>query len=262
MEKIMPVLFVGHGSPMNAIEDNEFTGSWKEISKKIPKPEAILAISAHYEREDTGVTSSEKLKTIHDFYGFPQKLYDQKYDCPGSKELIKKVKNLVKEVNFDSGWGIDHGVWCVLSKMYPDADIPVVELSINRRLGMQQHYELAKKLYRLREEGILIFCTGNVVHNLMLARMSETPYKWAVSFDENVKKYVTSRNDLKLINYERIGEESLLSVNSAEHYIPFIYSLGATNKNETASFFCEKIVFASVSMRCILFEAKEKLTGL
>ncbi|MCQ1534516.1 4,5-DOPA dioxygenase extradiol [Methanosarcina sp. KYL-1] len=257
MGKIMPVLFIGHGSPMNAIEDNEFTGSWGNISKKIPKPKAILAISAHYEREDTSVTSGEKLKTIHDFYGFPQELYDQKYDCSGSKELVTKVKDLIKEVNFDSKWGIDHGVWCVLSRMYPDADIPVVELSINRKLNMQQHYDLARKLYKLREEGILIFCTGNVVHNLMLARMSETPYKWATSFDENVKKYVTARDDLKLVNYESLGEDALLSVNSAEHYIPLIYALGATDKNESVSFFCEKIVYSSVSMRCILFEGKK-----
>ena len=252
----MPVLFIGHGSPMNAIEDNEFTRSWRDISKKIPKPEAILAISAHYEREDSSVTSNEKLKTIHDFYGFPQELYDQKYDCSGSKELVTKVKDLIKEVNFDSKWGVDHGVWSVLSKMYPDADIPVVELSINRKLSMQQHYDLAKKLCKLREEGIIIFCTGNVVHNLMLARMPGTPYKWAISFDEKVKKYVTTRDDMKLVNYELLGEEALLSVNSAEHYIPLIYSLDATNKNETASFFSEEIVFASVSMRCILFETK------
>ncbi|AAM03930.1 4,5-DOPA dioxygenase extradiol [Methanosarcina acetivorans] len=256
MEKVMPVLFVGHGSPMNAIEENEFTESWREISEKISRPKAILAISAHYEREDSSVTSNEKPKTIHDFYGFPKELYDQKYDCSGSKELITKVKDLAQEVDFDSRWGIDHGVWCVLSKMYPNADIPVVELSINRKLSMQQHYDLARKLYKLREEGILIFCTGNVVHNLMLARMSGTPYKWASSFDEKVKKYVTARDDLKLVNYELLGEDALLSVNSAEHYIPLIYALGATDRNESVSFFCEEIVLASVSMRCILFEDK------
>ncbi|AKB27120.1 Uncharacterized protein ygiD [Methanosarcina siciliae T4/M] len=256
MEKVIPVLFIGHGSPMNAIEENEFTESWREISEKIPKPKAILAISAHYEREDSSVTSNEKPRTIHDFYGFPKELYDLKYDCSGSKELITEVKNLAQEVNLDSRWGIDHGVWCVLSKMYSDADIPVAELSINRKLSMQQHYDLARKLCKLREEGILIFCTGNVVHNLMLARMSETPYKWATSFDEKVKKYVTARDDLKLVNYESLGEDALLSVNSAEHYIPLVYALGATDKKESVSFFCEKIVFASVSMRCILFEAK------
>jgi len=255
MEKIMPVLFVGHGSPMNAIEENEFTKSWKDISKKIPKPKAILAISAHYEREDTSVTSNEILTTIHDFYGFPRQLYDQKYDCPGSKELIIKIKDLIENVSFDSKWGVDHGVWCVLSKMYPDAEIPLVELSINRKLRMRQHYELGKKLYKLREEGILIFCTGNIVHNLMMARMPGSPYKWAISFDEKVKKFVTAWDDLKLVNYESIGEDALLSVNSAEHYIPLIYSLGATNENESISFFCEKIVYATISMRCILFES-------
>jgi len=253
MEKIMPVLFVGHGSPMNAIEDNEFTKTWENISKKIPKPKAILAISAHYEREDTSVTSNEILKTIHDFYGFPQQLYDQKYDCPGSQELVIKIKDLIENVNFDSKWGIDHGVWCVLSKMYPNAEIPLVELSINRKLSMQQHYELGKKLSKLREEGILIFCTGNVVHNLMMANISGSPYKWAIRFDEKVKKFVTTRDDLKLINYKLIGEDALLSVNSAEHYIPLIYSLGSTNKNENVSFFCEDIVYSTISMRCILF---------
>lgn len=253
MEKIMPVLFVGHGSPINAIEDNKFTRSWENISKKIPKPKAILAMSAHYEREDTSVTSNEILKTIHDFYGFPQQLYDQKYDCPGSMELTVKIKDLIEDVNFDFKWGIDHGVWCVLSKMYPNAEIPLVELSINRNLSMQQHYELGKKLSKLREEGILIFCTGNVVHNLMMANISRSPYKWAISFDEKVKKFVTTRDDLKLINYKLIGEDALLSVNSAEHYIPLIYSLGSTNKNESVSFFCEEIVYATISMRCILF---------
>lgn len=251
----MPVLFVGHGSPMNAIEDNEFTRIWEDISKKIPKPEAILAISAHYEREDTSVTSNGILKTIHDFYGFPQQLYAQKYDCSGSKELIIKIKALIEDVNFDSKWGVDHGVWCVLSKMYPNAEIPLVELSINRKINMLQHYELGKKLHKLREEGILIFCTGNVVHNLMMARMSGSPYKWAISFDEKVERFVTARDDQKLVNYELIGEDALLSVNSAEHYIPLIYSLGATNKNESISFFCEEIVYASISMRCILFES-------
>jgi 4,5-DOPA dioxygenase extradiol len=253
MENIMPVLFVGHGSPMNAIEDNEFTRSWEYISKKIPKPRAIMAISAHYEREDTSVTSSEILKTIHDFYGFPRQLHDQKYDCPGSKELIIKIRDLIENVNFDSKWGIDHGVWSVLSKMYPDAEIPLVELSINRKLSMQQHYELGKKLYKLRQEGILIFCTGNIVHNLMMTKMSGNPYKWAINFDEIVKDFITVREDLKLINYDLIGEDALLSVNSAEHYIPLIYSLGATKKNERVNFFCEEIVFASISMRCILF---------
>lgn len=255
MEKIMPVLFVGHGSPMNAVENNEFTRSWEDISQKIPRPVAILAISAHYEREDTSVTSNEILKTIHDFYGFPRQLYDQKYDCPGSKELVLKIKDLIESVNFDSKWGVDHGVWCVLSKMYPNAGIPLVELSINRKLSMQQHYELGKKLYKLREEGIFIFCTGNIVHNLMMAKMSGSPYKWAMSFDEKVKKFVTARDDLKLVNYKLIGEDALLSVNSAEHYIPLIYSLGATNKNENVSFFCEEIVYAAISMRCILFES-------
>jgi len=240
MQKIMPVLFVGHGSPMNAIEDNEFTRSWENISKKTPKPKAILAISAHYEREDTSVTSNDILKTVHDFYGFPRQLYDKKYDCPGSKELVIKIKDLIEDVNSDSKWGVDHGVWCVLSKMYPDAEIPIVELSINRKLGMRQHYELGKKFSKLREDGILIFCTGNIVHNLMTAKMSGSPYKWAKSFDEKVKKFITARDYLKLINYELIGEDALLSVHSAEHYIPLIYSLGATNKNESASFFVKR----------------------
>jgi 4,5-DOPA dioxygenase extradiol len=145
-------------------------------------------------------------------------------------------------------------VWSVLSKMYPDAEISVVEMSINRKLSMKQHYELGKKLNKLRKEGILIFCTGNVVHNLMMVQMSGSPYKWAISFDEKVKKFVTARDDMKLVDYELIGEEALLSVNTAEHYIPLIYSLGVTNKNENASFFGEKIVYASISMRCILFE--------
>lgn len=254
MEYIMPVLFVGHGSPMNAIENNEFTRSWEYISKKIPKPRAIIAISAHYEREDISVTSNETLKTIHDFYGFPRQLYDQKYDCPGSKELVIKIKALLENVNFDSKWGIDHGVWIVLSKMYPDAEIPVVELSINRKLSMLEHYELGKKLHKLRKEGILIFCTGNIVHNLMMLKMSGSPYKWAINFDEKVKNFITARDDIKLINYDLIGEDAFLSINSAEHYIPLIYSLGATKKNERISFFCEEIIFASISMRCVLFE--------
>ncbi len=186
MEKIMPVLFSGHGSPMNAIENNAFTKNWENISKKIPKPKAILVISAHSEREDTSVTSNKILKTIHDFYGFTQQLYEHKYDCSDSQELVIKIKDLIEDVNIDSKWGIDHGVWCVLSKMYPNAEIPLVELSINRNLSMQQHYELGTKLSELTEEGILIFCTGNVVHNLMMANMSGSPYKWAISFDEKV----------------------------------------------------------------------------
>jgi 4,5-DOPA dioxygenase extradiol len=145
-------------------------------------------------------------------------------------------------------------VWSVLSKMYPDAEISVVEMSINRKLSMQLHYEMGKKLYKLREEGILIFCTGNIVNNIMMTQMSGSLYKWAISFDEKVKKFVTDRNDMKLVDYELIGEEALLSVNTTEHYIPLIYPLSVTNKNKNASFFGEKIVYASISMRCILFE--------
>jgi 4,5-DOPA dioxygenase extradiol len=253
---MIPAIFIGHGSPMNAIEDNEFTRAWKEIALLFPKPMAILAISAHWETKGSQVSAMTAPATKHDFYGFPEILSMQTYPAPGSPDLASKIKDLVKgtEIKFDHySWGFDHGTWSVLKQMYPLADIPVIQLSIDIHKTFLQHFDLARELQPLRQTDILILCSGNIVHNLLLIKWSSTGianegYDWAVEFDSWVKKCLTE-NDLEILwDYQAMGKSGALAVPSTEHYIPLIYLTGLKTDKEHFSFYCEKVIGGSLSI--------------
>jgi len=253
MNPTMPVLFVGHGSPMNAIEDNEFSSAWKQASREIPTPKAILCVSAHWETLGPQVTAMEKPRTIHDFYGFPRQLSELQYPAPGSPELARRVMGLVKAgtVSEDQSWGLDHGTWSVLRRMYPGADIPVVQLSLDRSQQAPYHYRLGKELRALRDEGVLILGSGNIVHNLRLMVWQDTAFDWAQEYDAQVKQWILAGEHEPIIHYEQHGRPAMLAVNSAEHYLPLLYVLGLQDEGETVGFFAEKLWGGSLSMRCV-----------
>lgn len=252
---LMPVLFAGHGNPMNAILDNSFTKGWSNSVKDLKTPKAILCISAHWETKGTFVTAMEKPKTIHDFYGFPKALFDLQYPSPGSPDYAKEVTELVKKttVKLDYDWGLDHGTWSVLVKMYPKADIPVFQMSLDYSQSAQYHYDLAKELAGLRKKGVLIVGSGNIVHNLRMADLSDKaePYDWAIEFDATAKKLIDSGDHQKLIDYKKLGNSALLSIPSPEHYLPLLYTLALKEKDEKVSYFNEEIAFRSGSMRSV-----------
>ncbi len=251
----MPVLFLGHGSPMNAIEDNEFSHSWEDAARQIPTPKAILCISAHWETQGSQVTAMAAPRTIHDFYGFPRPLFEKQYPAPGSPELANKVIQLIKKSNVspDETWGLDHGTWSVLCRMYPQADIPVVQLSLDRETKNSQHYQLGKELQPLRQEGVLIIGSGNIVHNLRMMVWEDTAFDWAAEYDGKVKQWILDGDHESIIHYEKYGKAAMLAVNSAEHYLPLLYILGLKEKDEPISFFADKIWGGSISMRCVKF---------
>lgn len=254
-EKQMPVLFVGHGSPMNAIEENEFSQTWKTIGKTLPRPKAILCISAHWETPSTQVTGMAAPRTIHDFYGFPRELNEMRYPAAGSPELAERVIQLLgpEQVTVDQRWGLDHGTWSVLARMYPQADIPVVQLSLAQSRDGQFHYDLAKKLLALRDEGVLILGSGNVVHNLGLVNPDLEAYPWAAEFDRLVKTSIENGDHQPLIQFQQQGRSALLATNSAEHYLPLLYILALKQPGEKITFYCEKLFWGSLSMRCVQF---------
>lgn len=253
MTNRMPVLFLGHGSPMNAIENNEFSRAWIALGKTLPSPKAILCISAHWETEGTQVTAMAKPRTIYDFYGFPPELYAMKYTVPGSPEFARHVRDLVGEdrISPDLTWGLDHGTWSVLSRLFPKADVPVIQLSLDTIKSAQEHYDLGRQLQPLRDEKILIVGSGNIVHNLRVAVFDDTAYDWAVEFDGKVKQWILDDNHAAIIQYDKQGSQAALAVNSAEHYKPLLYALGAKEPGEPVSFFTEKVWGGSISMRSV-----------
>lgn len=252
---IMPVLFIGHGNPMNAIEDNEHSRSWKNIASTLPKPRAILCISAHWETKGTFVTAMEKPRTIHDFGGFPQALFDAQYPAPGAPELAKETAmNITKaSVGLDSSWGLDHGAWSVLLPMFPEADIPVLQLSLDFSKPPNYHYELAKELATLRERGVLIIGSGNIVHNLRMIQWGGGKYDWAEEFDSKVKQYIDSGNHQPLIEYEQLGNAAKLSVPTNEHYLPMLYVLALANTG-IPTYFNDTVELGSISMRSFIVQ--------
>lgn len=252
----MPVLFVGHGSPMNAIEDNEFSLYWEKLAQEIPVPQAVLVISAHWLTRGTFVTAMSQPKTIHDFGGFPQELFDVQYPAPGKPQLATEIKTLVHsvEVGLDHDWGLDHGTWSVVKRMYPDAHIPVLQLSIDFYKGAQFHYDLARELSELRKKGVLIIGSGNMVHNLRMVtwqKPQDFAYDWATEMNETFKKYIANGNHQALINWEKLGEAAKLAIPTPDHYYPLIYTLGLQDKNEEASFFNDKVVMGSLNMTSV-----------
>ena len=251
----MPVLFVGHGSPMNAIEENEFVQEWRAVAKTLPTAIAILCVSAHWETRGTSVTVMEKPRTIHDFGGFPQKLFEVQYPAPGSPGLAKEARRIIKktEIAFDEKWGLDHGCWSVLKRMFPAADIPVVQMSLDYTRDAQYHYDLAKELIPLRKKGILIIGSGNMVHNLRLIdwnKISETGfgYDWAIEAGEKMKRYILSNDHQSLINYRSQGKAFDLAIPTPEHFLPLIYVLALKEGNERIELFNDKPVMGSLTM--------------
>lgn len=255
--KKMPVLFIGHGSPMNAIEENEFVQGFRNIANEIAKPYAILCVSAHWETRGTFVTAMEKPITIHDFGGFPQELFEVQYPAPGSPELAKETKALTKktEVGLDDQWGLDHGSWSVIKHMYPDANIPVVQLSLDYSQTPQNHYELAQELKSLREKGVLIIGSGNMVHNLRMVawrKLNETyGFDWALEASEKMKEFIVNDNHKSLINYSQHGKPFQLSIPTPEHYLPLLYALALKDKNDKVSLFNDKPVGGSITMTSV-----------
>jgi 4,5-DOPA dioxygenase extradiol len=256
--ELMPVLFVGHGSPMNAIQDNEFSRSWKEIGKSLPKPRAILVISAHWETRGTFVTAMEKPQTIHDFGGFPQELFNVEYPAPGSPQLARETKSTIvkTDVGLDDKWGLDHGAWSILKHLYPKADVPVVQLSLDYMQKPQYHYDLAKELAALRRKGILIIGSGNIVHNLRMVawdKMNEPEFgfDWAIEANDKIKSLIEAGDHTSLINYSSLSKAVNLAVPSPDHYLPLLYTLALQEKNEKLSFFNDKAVMGSLTMTSV-----------
>lgn len=253
----MPVLFLGHGSPMNAIEENEFVEGWRTIGKIIPKPAAVLCISAHWETSGTFVTGMETPKTIHDFGGFPDELYEIQYPAPGNPDLAREIANLVTttRVRSDDSWGLDHGCWSVLKHLYPDADITVLQMSLDYDLNAQQHYDLAKELRILREKGILVVGSGNMVHNLRMVawdKLNEDyAYEWALEAGEKMKKYILTGDHQKLIDYKSQGRSFDLAIPTPDHYLPLLYALALQEKDDGVTIFNDKPVGGSLTMTSV-----------
>ncbi|MEY4874941.1 MAG: hypothetical protein RL708_90 [Bacteroidota bacterium] len=251
----MPVLFVGHGNPMNAIEDNDFTKAWRTVAKTLPKPKAILCISAHWETKGTFVTAMEKPKTIHDFGGFPKELFDTQYPAPGSKWLADETKKIITstQVGLDESWGLDHGSWSVLKQLYPAADVPVIEFSLDYSKDAQYHFDLAKELNGLRKKGVLIVGSGNMVHNFQYANFGATKENpmaldWAIEANSQFKTMIADNNINPLINYKKHSRAFQLAAPTPEHYLPMLYALALRGKNEKISFFNDAIMGGSFSM--------------
>ena len=251
----MPVLFLGHGSPMNAIEDNEFSRGWQTAGKSLPRPTAILCISAHWETRGTLVTSMEKPRTIHDFGGFPKELYDVQYPAAGMPALAKKTRETVKKttVELDESWGLDHGAWSVIKHLYPKADVPVVQMSLDATQGPQYHFELAKELAALRKKGVLIVGSGNMVHNLgkmAWGKMNEPgfAYDWALEADAFFKKHILSGDYKPLLQYKSAGQAVNMAIPTPDHFLPLIYVLGLKEEKEALKLFNDKPVMGSITM--------------
>ena len=254
-EQLMPVLFIGHGSPMNGIEDNEFSERWKAMAKEIPMPAAVLVVSAHWFSKGTRITTMDFPKTIHDFGGFPQELFDVQYNAPGNPVLAKETANLLQSahVELDHDWGLDHGAWTIIRHMYPEAKIPVLQLSIDYTKGPQYHFELAKELLALRKKGVLIIGSGNMVHNLRMVawdKMNEQEYgyDWALKMNDTFKRLISTGDFKPLINYESLGAEAKLAIPTPEHYLPLMYTLGLKGNRDNISFFNDKAVAGSLTM--------------
>jgi len=254
----MPLLFLGHGSPMNAIEENQFVTGFRDVAKTLPKPTAIICISAHWFTNGTKVTAMEMPQTIHDFGGFPKELYEVQYPAKGNPELAKTTQSLLlpEFVELDEKWGLDHGAWSVLKHLYPNADIPVIQLSIDYTKPAQYHFELAQKLNKLREKGILIIGSGNIVHNLRLVdfhnfHRDDYGYDWAIEARSTINNYLLDGNFQPLIHYEKQSMAFKLAIPSPDHYLPLIYTLGLKQKNEELTLFNDKLLAGSLSMTSV-----------
>jgi 4,5-DOPA dioxygenase extradiol len=256
-DAVMPVLFMGHGSPMNGIEHNEFSAYWAKLAKELPIPKAILVVSAHWLTRGTKITAMDSPRTIHDFGGFPDELFAVQYPAPGNPSLAKETTEIIKstQVELDHDWGLDHGAWTIIRHMYPDASIPVLQLSIDYTKGPQYHYELARELSALRKKGVLIMGSGNMVHNLRMVAWDklDSPYgfDWAVEMNEVFKNKILNGDHKPLINYEALNKGARLAIPTPDHYYPLMYTLGLQGKGEEVSIFNDKLMAGSLSMTSV-----------
>lgn len=252
----MPAIFFGHGNPMNALDDNAHTRAWAALGAALPRPKAVLCISAHWYLPATAVTAAERPRTIHDFGGFPRELYQVQYPAPGAPELAERVARLLEPspVGMDRSWGLDHGTWSVLAHVYPEADVPVVQLSIDETKEARWHYELAKRLTPLREEGVLIIGSGNIVHNLHTyswGKRAVEPYDWAVRFETMARERLGAGDFDPLVAYETLGRDAMLAVPTPDHYLPLIYVLAQHRQDEPISFPTAGFDGGSISMLAV-----------
>ena len=253
MSEILPAIFFGHGNPMNALLNNTYTDGWRRIGANTPRPRAIVSISAHWFVPETGVTISTAPKTIHDFGGFPRELYQVRYPAPGDPDLARRVQKLLAPlpVALDNSWGLDHGTWSVLRHVYPDADIPIVQLSIDETQPASFHFEVGRKLAPLRDEGILIVGSGNLVHNLHTYAWGShvpDPYDWAVRFETEAKHIMIAGEYKPLIDYEKLGPDAMLSIPTPDHYLPLLYVIATRQSGEDITFPIEGVDGGSISM--------------
>lgn len=247
----MPVLFVGHGSPMNGIEDNPFSRAWAAEAKKLPRPKAILCISAHWESEGLWVSTAPHPETIYDFFGFPEELYKVEYPAPGAPDWAERVRRLPTgaTVRAHAGRGLDHGAWVVLRRMFPAADIPAFQMSLDTARTPQAHYDIARQLQPLRDEGVLIVCSGNMVHNLGMMAWTESAYDWAIEFDATLARLIEKHDHQALIHYTELGPSAKLAIPTNEHYLPLLCALALQRPEDPLRFFAEKVLLGSISMR-------------
>lgn len=253
----MPVLFVGHGNPMNAIEENEFTKTWNRIGISIPTPQAIICISAHWETRGTQITAMSQPRTIHDFGGFPRELFEVEYPAPGNPALAEELKKQLEQTAIEldySDWGLDHGTWSVVKHIYPKANIPIIQISLNRNQSPKQHYEFAKNLAYLRKKGILIIGSGNIVHNLRRVdwQNQNSGFDWAQEANQQMKSWITDGNHQALIDYQKQGTTFDLAIPTPEHYLPLLYALALQNNSDKISFFNDELVMGSLSMTSVM----------
>jgi 4,5-DOPA dioxygenase extradiol len=253
MLALLPAIFFGHGNPMNAVQNNGYTAAWRQIGQTISKPKAILSISAHWFVPETGVTIATAPQTIHDFGGFPRELYQVQYPAPGDPALARRVCDMLAPlpVRLDESWGLDHGTWSVLCHVYPEADIPVVQLSIDETQPAAFHFDVGQKLAALREEGVLIVGSGNVVHNLHAYAWGQhmpEPYDWAARFEKEARALLLAGDNKLLIDYEKLGADALLSIPTPDHYLPLLYVIGTRQEREALSFPVEGVDGGSISM--------------
>ena len=252
----MPAVFIGHGNPMNAVESNVFTQRWRELAAALPRPDAILSVSAHWYVPGARVTADERPRTIHDFGGFPRRLYEVQYPAPGAPELAERVRDLLAPtpVALDGEWGLDHGTWSVLAHLFPRADVPVIQLGLDETLAAADHFELARRLRPLRDEGVLFVGSGNIVHNLHAyawGERSAAPYDWAVRFEERMRDRIAARDFEAVVGYEGLGRDAALAAPTPDHFLPLLYVLAVSNREEPMTFPVEGLDGGSVSMLCV-----------
>lgn len=254
----MPVLFAGHGSPMNAIEDNQYTRTWRSIAERIPKPEVIISFSAHWYTRGTKIMNEENPKTIYDMYGFPKELYEVTYNTAGSPHVARIAREMISgKTEYDNSWGIDHGTWSVLVHMYPDRDIPVFQISIDAEAPPAAHYRVGKELKALREQGVLLFGSGNIVHNLRRVDWNKAGegYDWAYAFDAYIHDGIMKKNHNPILNFSQAGDIAKLAVPTPDHFYPLLYCLGASDENDNVSVFNQSCELGSLTMTGYLWES-------